>query len=94
MAIAKIERRTGGADWRKRAHKRYSEDDEGPTDQELRGTGYAWLVPMRRITAIAVVATIAYGLLSPTLCLHFINCAEPIGFLQPDLSCDNVPSGR
>jgi hypothetical protein len=52
------------------------------------------LVPVRRITTIAVVATIAYGLLSPTLCLHFVKCAEPIGFLQPDTSCENIPAGR
>ena len=89
-AVAKIERRSGGTDWR----KRWSRDDEGPTDQELRGTGYAWLLPIRRITAIAVVATITYGLLSPTLCPHFIKCAEPIGFFQPDRSCDNIPSAR
>ena len=93
-AVAKIERRSGGADWRKRLHKRWSRDDEGPTDQELCGTGYACLVPMRRITAIALVATITYGLLSPTLCLHFIKCAEAIGFFQPDRSCDNIPSAR
>jgi hypothetical protein len=93
-AVAKIERRTGGTDWRKRMHKRMSDEDEGPSDQELRATGYAWLVPVRRVTIIAVVVTIVYGLVSPTLCLHFIKCAEPIGFFQLDPSCDNVPSAR
>lgn len=93
-AVATIEKRAGGTDWRKRLHTRWARDDDRPSAQELRGTGYAWLVPMRRITAVAVVVTIAYGLLSPTLCLHFIKCAEPIGFFQPDRSCDNIPSAR
>ena len=79
IAIAKIEKRTGGTDWRKWARK--------PSDHELRVTSYGWLVPVRRITVIVAVATIAYGLLSPTL-------RKPIGFLQPDPSCENVPAGR
>jgi hypothetical protein len=93
-AVATIEKRAGGTDWRKRLRKRWSRDDDTPSNQELRGTSYAWLVPVRRLTTIAVIAAIAYGSLSPTLCLHFIKCAEPIGFLQPDLSCENLPSAR
>lgn len=34
-AVAKIERRSGGADWRKRMHKRWSRDDDGPSDQAV-----------------------------------------------------------
>jgi hypothetical protein len=93
-AVATIEKRAGGADWRRRFRKRWYRDEDGPSNQELRGTSYAWLVPVRRLTTIAFVAVLAYGSLSPTLCLHFIKCAEPIGFLQPDPSCENIPSAR
>ena len=94
-ATSEFERRAQRPVWRERALRRTFDhpDYDGISEQELRTTRYAWFVPVRRIFIIAFIAMLAYPLLSPTFCLN-LKCAEPIGFLQPDLSCDNVPSGR
>ena len=80
MAIAAIERRTGGTDWRDGMHKRMSDEDKSPQFRSFaRRVSHGWC----RFSASrhAVVVAIAYGLLSPTVCRHVIKCAEPIGFL-------------
>jgi hypothetical protein len=85
-AMTEIQRRKKAAGLKQSWWQRFFSEARGPTDAELRATGYEWFVRVRYATFIVFAVAVIYPSMSPTFCVN-LQCIGDVDGLQPLATC-------